>query len=215
MKKIEIKAVIFDVGGVLALGKYSLPKFKRKPLGKSFHEYMVRKLQVDMDFWFDSFATIHNEANEGKYTKHQAIAKIAKNLNVNPIKLESYFKKSYKACFVENKKLMRYALQLKKKGYRIAILSDQWPVAAELFIPKRYYQIFDPVIVSCDVNMRKPHPEIYKYTLKKLKLKPAETVFIDNRDYNLVPAQRLKMKTVLFEDTKQAIADLAKLGVHA
>ena len=70
-------------------------------------------------------------------------------------------------------------------------------------MPKNLYKDFDEIVVSCDVGMRKPNPKIYKLILKKLKLKPSETIFIDNQKWNINPAKKLKMQTILFKDNKQ------------
>jgi FMN phosphatase YigB (HAD superfamily) len=39
--------------------------------------------------------------------------------------------------------------------------------------------------------MRKPNPLIYKLTLKKLKVKPSEAIFIDNQKWNILAAKKL------------------------
>jgi len=44
-------------------------------------------------------------------------------------------------------------------------------------------------------------------------MKPEEAVFIDNRDWNIIPAKKLGMKTVLFRNNKQTFRELKKLGV--
>jgi len=198
---------------VLYLGKYSLPQFRRRPVGKSFHEYMARKLHIDMDTWFDSIMSIHDLANEGKYSEKEAIVRMAKNLKKDPEHVARLFRKSYRFSFVKNRKLVRYAKRLKRAGFRIAILSDQWELAAKELIIPEFRTLFNPVVVSCEVKLKKPDPRVYKYTLKKLKLKPQECVFIDNRDYNLIPAKKMGMHVILFESTRQTIRDLKKLGV--
>lgn len=211
----EIKAVLFDVGGVLALGKYSLPKFRRHPVGRSFHEYAARRLGLDMDTWFDSIGKIHDDANEGLISKKEALKKMAKNLGVSIDKLENAFYYAYGNAFVPNKKLMQVARDLRRNRYGIGILSDQWHLAREVFVEMfDLKRVFDPVIFSCDVKMKKPQPRIYKLALKKLGLKANEVVFIDNREWNLVPARKLGMKTVLFEGNRKCVRDLRKLGVE-
>jgi len=64
--------------------------------------------------------------------------------------------------------------------------------------------IFERVIVSCDVGVRKPRPKIYKLTLRKLKLKPSQTIFIDDLQWNTKPPQKFWMKTILFKNISNA-----------
>ena len=126
-------------------------------------------------------------------------------------KLEKIIVDIYKTVQKPNKELYKFALKLKKQGYKVAILSDQWPFSKQAYVLKKYYKIFSPVIVSCDVKVRKPNLKIYKIILEKLKFKPQEIIFIDNQEWNLKPAKKLGMKTVLFKDNKQTINDVKKL----
>ena len=97
--------------------------------------------------------------------------------------------------------------------YILAVLSDQWHLSEDPLMPKKLYKRFGVVVVSCDVGLRKPDPKIYKLVLKKLKLKPNQTVFVDNQEWNLKPARKLGMKTILFKNNKQLFRDLNKIGV--
>jgi epoxide hydrolase-like predicted phosphatase len=210
----EIKAVIFDVGGVLALGKYQLTRFRRRPLGKSFHEAAARELGVDMDSWFDAIGRVHDDANEGLISVGKALEKMARNLDFDPRIVARAFVSAYRKSFVFNHGLIREAFALKKKGYKIALLSDQWPISRDVLIPHLLRRHFDEVVISCEVKMRKPQPKIYRLILRRLGLKASECVFIDNRDWNLVPAKKMGMKTILFEGNRKCLKDLRKFGVE-
>ena len=48
---------------------------------------------------------------------------------------------------------------------------------------------------------------------KDKDMKNKEVLFIDNQEWNLKPARKLRMKTILFKDNKQFVKDLKKLGV--
>lgn len=210
--KSNIKAVIFDVGGVLALGRKTL--FLKNHSSKGVHEYMAKKLRISLDAWFDSIDTIYAKAIEGKASKEKALEIMSKNNNTTHKKLEGLFAKAYRKNFKQNKRLYKLAFKLKEKGYKIAILSDQWPVSKEALMPKKYTERFDAVVVSCDVGLRKPNIKIYKLLFKKLKMHYKNSVFIDNRDWNLKPAKKLGIKIILFESNRQLFKDLRKRGVE-
>jgi putative hydrolase of the HAD superfamily len=71
-------------------------------------------------------------------------------------------------------------------------------------------RFFDVVIVSGAVNRRKPHPEIYKKALKKLGVKPEETVFVgDTVDADVQGAKAVGMKTVYLERRLQKDVEIA------
>lgn len=208
----KIKAVIFDVGGVLEIGE-SLKTHKNHS-SFNVHEYIAKKFKISIDQWFDSIDTTYALSIEGKISKEKTLLVISKNLGTNPRKLEKIIIKAYRRNFKHNRKLYRFAFKLKKRGHKIAILSDQWPISKEALIKKRYSKKFDVLVISCDVGVRKPNPKIYKLVLNKLNLNADETVFIDNQIWNIKPAKKLGMKVILFKDNEQTIKNLQKLGVE-
>ncbi|MFW5846635.1 MAG: HAD family hydrolase [Nanoarchaeota archaeon] len=206
-RKLKTKAIIFDLGGVLVLGKkFSLPH----KTTWSTHKYVSSILGFDLDSYFEAIETPYSNAIQGKITKKQALKILSRRLKTTPRKLEKIYKKSYKNHFKQNKKLQRFAVNLKKRGYKIAILSDQWPVSQEVLIRKKLKNNFDKVIVSCDssIKARKPSKKIYKLALKKLSIKPYEALFVDNREWNTKPADKLGLKTILFKNNKQVISEI-------
>ncbi len=203
-----IKSVIFDVGGVL-----QLEKGMKKGHSRSIHERIAKFFDLDVDTWFDAIDSVYARSMEGSVKENIVLKTIAKNINVGIIKLEEVIFKVYQDNFKRNDELFDFAWKLKKK-YKIAILSDQWHASKKVLIKNKDARRFDVVVISCDVGMRKPNPKIYQLTLKRLGLKPEETVFIDNRDWNTEPAEKLGMKTVLFKNNKQTFRDLRKLGVE-
>jgi len=209
MKKKKIKAIIFDVNGVLAMDKD-----KKSSVHESMHESMAKVLDVHLDTWFDAIDTTYAKSIEGKGTKEGVIKRIADNLDVRTEKLQKLLVKHYRRGFRRNWHLYKIAWKLKRRGYKIAILSDQWHVSKDVFIREKDERKFDVSVISCDVGMRKPNPKIYRLTLKKLKVKPSEAVFIDNRDWNTKPAKKLGIKTILFENNNQCLKELRKMGVR-
>ncbi|MEX0920877.1 MAG: HAD family phosphatase [Candidatus Pacearchaeota archaeon] len=206
--KNKINAIIFDMNGVLVQG---IELKKKTPLSKGFHTLMSKSLKVNLDKWIDSIDTSYAKSIEGKITEKKVLNTIAKNLEITPRKLEKTIIKNYKKLFKDNEELYKYAFELKKRGYKIAILSDQWHFSKKAIYDEKKIKKFDVVVTSCDVGMRKPNPKIYKLTLKKLRVKPHESIFVDNRDWNTEPAEKIGIKTVVFKNNKQAIREMEKL----
>src|SRR3990167_5480674 len=97
--------------------------------------------------------------------------------------------------------------KLKKQGYKVAVLSDQWFLSKEALMPEKLYKNFDEIMVSCDVEIRKPNKKIYQLSVKKLNFSPKEILFIDNQKWNILPAKKLGMNTILFKSNKQLFSD--------
>ncbi len=74
-------------------------------------------------------------------------------------------------------------------------------------------ELFDLVVDSSRVGMRKPNPAIFRLTLERLGgLAPERTVFLDDCEGNVKAADSLGMKTVhVRDDISQAIAELDAL----
>ncbi len=208
-----IKAVVFDVGGVFVIPKKPIISEKGKQVAGVFN-YVSDKLKIPLDKLFDSMDTSYAKSIENKISREKALSVISKNLEIKATKLKKLFYRAYKRKFKQNKQLYRLAFKLKKQGYKIAILSDQWYLSKEALMLKRLTKKFDAVVVSCDVGIRKPDPKIYKMVLKKLKLPAKKTIFIDDREWNIKPARKLGFNTILFKNNEQTIKALEKMGVR-
>lgn len=74
--------------------------------------------------------------------------------------------------------------------------------------------IFDTVIESSAVGVRKPEPRFYEIACERLDIRPAEAVFLDDLGINLKPARAMGMRTIKVGEPAQAIAELeAVLGI--
>ncbi len=73
--------------------------------------------------------------------------------------------------------------------------------------------LFSQVIESSKIGMRKPDPEIYKYTCEQMGKKPDQILYLDDLGVNLKPAAAMGMKTIKVLNEDQLLSDLgAALG---
>ncbi|MFT5012376.1 MAG: putative hydrolase of the HAD superfamily [Patiriisocius sp.] len=68
--------------------------------------------------------------------------------------------------------------------------------------------LFDVVIESSKLGIRKPNPEIYKVACEAMKISPADAIFLDDLGINLKPAKALGMTTIKVLDAASAIEEL-------
>ena len=71
--------------------------------------------------------------------------------------------------------------------------------------------LFDFVIESSKVNLRKPDPAFYAMACEKAKIEPSEAVFLDDLGINLKPARILGMETIKVISSMDALSELQKL----
>ena len=68
--------------------------------------------------------------------------------------------------------------------------------------------LFEVVIESSKVGMRKPDPKIYELACNEMAIEPAEAIYLDDLGINLKPARALGMSTIKVFSAAQAIDDL-------
>ena len=78
---------------------------------------------------------------------------------------------------------------LKAAGYKLYVLSNMSREFIDFLRQQPVYDNFDGEVVSCEERVVKPMPEIYDILLCRYNLLPEETIFIDDREENVVAAQ--------------------------
>jgi epoxide hydrolase-like predicted phosphatase len=94
-------------------------------------------------------------------------------------------------------------------GYKTALLSNSWGL--DLYPTERFTDLFDLTVISGEVGMRKPDPEIFEHTVKELGVEVSECVFVDDHPGHLKAALELGITTVLHREPAQTIAELEAL----
>jgi putative hydrolase of the HAD superfamily len=94
-------------------------------------------------------------------------------------------------------------------GIRTGLISNSW--GAGTYDRALLAELFDGVVISGDVGVRKPTPEIYAMGARAVDLAPADCVFVDDLPFNLKPAREMGMATVRHVDAAQTIAELEEL----
>ena len=89
--------------------------------------------------------------------------------------------------------------ELKAAGYKLYVLSNMSREFIDFLRKQKVYENFDGDVVSCEVGIVKPMPEIYDLLLKRFDLDPAETIFIDDRKENVDAAAAKGIATFHFD----------------
>jgi putative hydrolase of the HAD superfamily len=97
------------------------------------------------------------------------------------------------------------------RGVRVAALSNSWGTGE--YDPYDGYELdelFDAVVISDRVGLRKPSPAIYELTASKIGLPPDDCLFVDDTEANLPAARDLGMGTLFFTGTDGDIAEIER-----
>jgi putative hydrolase of the HAD superfamily len=201
-----IRAVISDFGGVLTT-----------PLADSFVAYQ-RESGIGFEELGKALGRIAEEHGEhplfelekGKITEAEFIGALEHELG----RKMGSFRETYFAHLHPNDRMIDYMRELKARGLRMALLTNnvrEWEPLWRAKLPD-IDEIFEVVVDSAFVGMRKPEPGIYELTLDKLDgIGPGECVFLDDIDANCEAADALGIRAVRFSDNDQAIADIERV----
>lgn len=92
------------------------------------------------------------------------------------------------AQFAHAPAMSALVLRARQHGVLTGLLSNSW---GNTYPREGWDEMFDAVVISGEVGMRKPEPEIYAHVLGLLGVRPAETVFVDDLAPNVEAAKRL------------------------
>jgi putative hydrolase of the HAD superfamily len=204
----RIEALVSDFGGVLTT-----------PLVESFAA-LQGDSGVDLEAVGMAMARVAAEdgANPlfeletGRMTEQDFLGRLGRALSENlgrEVELHG-FGERYFANLHPNEELIAYFRSLREGGLRLALLTNnvrEWEPLWRSKLPVD--ELFELVVDSAFVGMRKPDPEIYSLTLERLGLPAEACLFLDDIDVNVATARELGMAAIHFVDTAQAIADIS------
>ena len=202
MKDFEIKAIIFDLGNVLL-------NFDARKSAKCF----ARACKVPFNKVWEHFFI---SPTEKAYTRGEISSREFYRHAVQSLKVPVNYKdfcRYWNDIFWENEG-MDDVLKKLKKNYPLYLISNTNKLHFDHI--KANYKIlrhFKKTFPSHLVGHRKPEPQIYQKVLKSIRLKPAQTVFVDDIEKFVVGAKAVGMHAVQFKSPKQLQRDLGKMGI--
>ena len=196
-----IKAILFDLGGVLFTDGT-----------KQFIAYLHDELGVDAQQSSNLLSgQLGSQYREGKIGRNKfwETFKQELDLTASEDELEQNWISGYRL-----NEATKSLIQELSRRYDVYYLSDNVQERIDVIESKYHFlNLFKDGIFSHVVGVRKPNPRIYKLALEKVGAEPSEVVFIDDKASALEPARELGMKTILFEDAETVRQKLAQMGV--
>jgi putative hydrolase of the HAD superfamily len=120
------------------------------------------------------------------------------------------FREIYFDALEPNEPMIELMRDLQRREFRMALLTNnvrEWEPLWRSMLPVD--EIFELIVDSAFVGMRKPEPEIYELTVERIGgVAAAECVFVDDTEVNCDAARELGMAAVHFRDNEQAIAEI-------
>ena len=208
----KVRAVISDFGGVLTNRLIEAFAAFQNETGISM-EQLGRGMQrvSERDGEYPLFRLERGEVSEEEFLGDLAWG-LEGELGHRPTLHR--FREIYFEALHGNDEMLDLMRDLRTRGFRMAILTNNVREWEELWRSKLPVdEIFELVVDSAWVGMRKPDPEIYKLTMSRLdgELEPRECLFVDDNELNVEAARDLGMRAVHFRSNEQAIPEVRSL----
>ncbi len=110
-----------------------------------------------------------------------------------------------------NRLLLDFIRAELKPKYKVAIISNSTGRWRETVLTPQDVELFDEIVVSEEVNLYKPEPEIYIHTAQKLGAEPKDCLYIDDYDFRVEGAEKAGMQAIVYKNFEQTKAELGKL----
>ena len=206
MSEAPVRAVISDFGGVLTTPLFEAFAAWQRASGLSFE----RLGQAMADAGDNSGIHPLYELEKGTLTEAEFLQMLEAELD--PGTNLSGMRDVYFEHLHPNREMIVFMRELRGRGLRMALLTNnvrEWEPQWRAKLPE-IDEIFEVVVDSAFVGMRKPDPEIYELTLERLGdgILPAECVFVDDVDVNCEAARKLGMRAVVYRDADQAMTEI-------
>lgn len=211
IKAVPIKAVLWDFGGVISTSPFDA--FRRFEEDRGLPRDFLRQVNATnphSNAWacFERGEIDATVFGERFCTEARALGQDVHGREILPL------------ISGEIRPRMVAALKAVKTRYRIACLTNNMPHGhgpSMTGSPERARQVaevialFDVVVESSKVGVRKPEPAFYERACGLLGIQPAEAVFLDDLGVNLKPAAAMGMTTIKVTDPDAALAELGRI----
>lgn len=195
-KKTPIKVIVFDLGGVVVHGSYL-----------EFINHYCRECLTPMGL--KKILALERQVNLGNLTQTQFYKSLRNVFGIHLSSREMHkiiIKKSHK-----DKRLLKVIKNLGKKR-TVMFTNTIGNMAMEVMriqkIPTR--RLFKKVFLSTKMHLVKPDEKAYQFILKKLKVRPQETLMVDDRDINIQGAKKTGMNGIIYKNAQQFSRELKK-----
>jgi epoxide hydrolase-like predicted phosphatase len=200
-----MKAVVFDVGGVL-----------KSETSDQVHQDIMETMGITAEQHAQVEQTLMPLLRRGEITEEEFWQRFVAELHPpQPLPAQSLWAREFEQLYHVFEDVFGIVEALKRQGFTVAVLSNTVEPHAKINRERGLYDTFSEVILSNEVGLVKPDRAIYQLLLDRLKLPADEVVFIDDREENIAAARAAGLHGILFKNAQQLKDDLRALGINA
>jgi putative hydrolase of the HAD superfamily len=192
-----VRAIFFDLGGVIFRTDYQAPR-----------EHLAERLNTTYEdlnrIVFDSETS--RQASIGAITTDAHWESVVRRLGL-PTSQAKAIREEFFAGDITDLELIAFIRSLRPQ-YKTGVISNAWPDLRDGLTRQKIDTAFDEMIISSEVGIMKPDPQIFHIALEKLGVAAHEAAFVDDTKVNVDAARALGMQGILFREPRRALSDL-------
>jgi len=203
MTVMTIKAVVFDIGGVLEITPRSL---------RDVSEAWESRLGLAPGELNERMADAWHGGGIGTVSEQEVHQALTERLGLDEQQVSDFMADLWREYLgTANTELIDYARGLRPR-YRTGILSNSFVGAREREQAAYGFEdLVDEIVYSHECGLSKPDPASYALACERLGVSPAQVVFLDDYEPYVAGARLAGMHAVLYRDNAHAIGDMEKL----
>jgi epoxide hydrolase-like predicted phosphatase len=198
-----LRAIFFDLGGVILRTEYQAPRERlAERLNMTYED--INKIVFE--------AETARKASIGEVSVDKHWLAVTRKLRLPASEAET-IRTEFFAGDVIDRDLLNFIRSLRPR-YKTGVISNAWGDLRDYIVRHKFDDAFDTLIISAEIGMMKPQPEIYELALKQVQVEANEAAFIDDTPKNVEAANALGMHGIVFRDPDQVKENLNALLNH-
>jgi len=198
-----IKAVFFDLGGVILRTEYQAPRQRlAEGFGMDYDE-------IDKVVFGGGPNGSGDRAIVGEITEEEHWLNVMKVLKQPAGELERIRDEFFGGDVIDHE-ILDFLRSL-KSNYKVGLISNAWNGLRDYILREKFDDAFHHMVISAEVGVAKPDPKIYHIALDQFHVQAGEAVFVDDFIENIEACEKLGMKGIHFKSREQAIKELKEL----
>ena len=199
----SIRAVLFDLGGVIVRTEYQAPRqHLAESLGMDYDD-------IDKIVFGGGINGSAARATLGQISEDEHWLNVLKILK-QPASENERIRAEFFAGDIIDRTLLDFLRSLRPK-YKTGLISNAWSGLRNYILREKFDDAFEYMIISSEVGAAKPDPKIFQIALEQLQVRANEAVFVDDFIENIEACQKVGMKGIHFRDVESAMKQLKAL----
>jgi putative hydrolase of the HAD superfamily len=199
-----VRGLLVDFGGVLTTNVFQ--SFKQFAEAEGLPPDTIKRA-----FKEDREAlALLRRLEKGELDAHEFEPLFAERIGVKGDRVEGLVERLFAGVGPEDE-MLGAVKRAREAGIKTGLISNSWGGSGIHYEGTPLQELFDAVVISGDVGMHKPEPEIFRLGAEKIGVPPEECVFVDDLRENCAGAEAVGMTAILHRGPESTLPQLREL----